>query len=630
MIIQSLCRYYDILAEDEDAGISRPGYSKGNVSFALVLSPEGELSYIVDLRIDDNKRKRPRAMDVPQQGVRSVGIAPNVLCDNAKYIFGVEKLKRSEFEKKFAKSSGKGASSDYRILAETEKEVVLVNQRSRDSFEAFKNLHHRLFDSLDDRGIRALLTFLDTWNPEEFIRHPKIVEYMDELLGGGNCVFECEGEFLHTKPAVMEIWENHLTLEGDDEVFTTQCLVTGKTAPVARVHNKIAGVVGAHTAGASLVTFNDVSFCSYGKEQSFNAPISKSAMFKYTTALNHLLAHQDYRIQIADTTVVFWAETSGTACEEVANLLFDPPDVFEGDTGGLDQDTERVQDWQKIELIQDILDKVRNGRKINLDYIGADQETNFYMLGLAPNNARLAVRFWHVDSFGNFVKKAARHHLDMEIVRGSRDPRYVSLYRLLRETVAQSAENKTPAPLLGGLVMGSILNGTPYPVQMYGAILSRVKVERSINSVRAGFIKAYLLRLSRAGLTNLKEDLISVSLKKDNQNVPYRLGRLFAILEKAQTDANKDVKSTISSKYFSSASTTPAVVFPVLLKLAQHHIAKSDWGFKTARDIEEALDGVDEFPAYLSLEEQGMFMLGYYHQRKANFTKKEDVVSEEA
>lgn len=145
MIIQSLCRYYDILAEDEDAGISRPGYSKGNVSFALVLSPEGELSYIVDLRVDDNKRKRPRVMDVPQQGVRTVAIAPNVLCDNAKYIFGVEKIKRNEFENKSVKSSGKGASSDYKILAETEKEVVLVNQRSRDSFEAFKNLHHSLF-----------------------------------------------------------------------------------------------------------------------------------------------------------------------------------------------------------------------------------------------------------------------------------------------------------------------------------------------------------------------------------------------------------------------------------------------------------------------------------------------------
>jgi len=205
----------------------------------------------------------------------------------------------------------------------------------------------------------------------------------------------------------------------------------------------------------------------------------------------------------------------------------------------------------------------------------------------------------------------------------------VSLYRLLRETVAQNSDNTAASPLLGGLVMRSILDGTPYPTQMYGAILSRARVERSINSVRAGFIKAYLLRLSRAGLTNLKEDMISVSLNVENPNVPYRLGRLFAVLERAQTSTDKSVKSTINSKYFSSASATPAVVFPVLLKLAQHHVAKSDWGVKITQDIEETLEGVSEFPAYLSLEEQGMFMLGYYHQRKASFKKKEEVVSED-
>lgn len=175
--------------------------------------------------------------------------------------------------------------------------------------------------------------------------------------------------------------------------------------------------------------------------------------------------------------------------------------------------------------------------------------------------------------------------------------------------------------------MRSILNGGPYPVQMYNAILSRAKVERSINSVKAGFIKAYLLRLARAGLTNLKEEMITVSLNEESQNVPYRLGRLFAVLEKAQADTNREMKSTINSKYFSSAATTPAVVFPVLLKLAQHHIAKLDWGFKITQNIEETLMGVDRFPAYLSLEEQGMFMLGYYHQRKAFFTKKEVVAN---
>ncbi|MDI6719653.1 MAG: type I-C CRISPR-associated protein Cas8c/Csd1 [Methanomicrobiales archaeon] len=628
MIIQSLCRYYDILAEDEDAAISRPGYSSGKISFALVLSREGELSYIADLRSDD-KKPRPRVMDVPLQPTRTSGIAPYVLCDNARYIFGVEKIKRSEFENKFLKISQKDEPFNCKILAESETEVVLVHQRSRDCFEAFKARQHEVFDFLDDSGIWALFKFLDAWNPENFNKHPKIVEYMNELLNGGNCVFECEGTLLHKKPSVMKAWEQYYFNNEDDDTFTAQCLVTGELDTVARIHQyPIKNVVGAQMSGASLVSFNDDSFCSYGKKQSFNAPVGELSVFKYTTALNYLLSHPEYRMQIADTTVIFWAETSGTACEEIVNFFFDPHEGVAESNGEIPSDPVRKENWLKIEQMRDILDKVRKGQKIHTEDIGANPETNFYMLGLSPNNARLAVRFWHVDSFGNFIVRAARHHLDMEIVRDDYDPRYVSLYRLLKETVAKSSDNEAASPLLGGLVMRSILTGTPYPVQMYSAILNRTKVERSINSIRAGFIKAYLLRLARAGLTNLREDMINVSLNVENSNVAYRLGRLFAVLEKAQAETNREMKSTINSKYFASASTTPAVVFPVLLKLAQHHIAKSEWGFKISQGIEETLEGVDEFPAYLSLEEQGMFMLGYYHQRKAFFKKRDEIARE--
>ncbi|RQD81877.1 MAG: type I-C CRISPR-associated protein Cas8c/Csd1 [Methanocalculus sp. MSAO_Arc2] len=630
MIIQSLCRYYDILAEDEDAAISRPGYSSGKVSFALVLSPEGELSYIVDLRSDD-KKPRPRVIDVPLQEVRSSGIAPFVLCDNAKYVFGVEKFKRSDFEKKFLKPSGKGNSPDYTIVTENEKEVVLVHQRSRDCFEAFKNRQHEVFDTLDDPGIRALFTFLDSWKPEEICRHPKIAEYMDDLLAGGSCVFESDGVFLHNKLSVMKVWEHYLSNIGGHDKKTAQCLVTGELDYAAGKHQSLKGVTGAQMSGAFLVSFNDDSFCSYGKRgetQGLNAPICESAMFKYTTALNYLLSHIEYRQRIADTTVVYWAETSGTACEDLASLFFSPPTTIDESNKEETSDPEKVQGWRKIELIREILEKVRKGKKINTEDIGANPETNFYMLGLAPNNARLAVRFWQVDSFGNFIERVARHHLDMEIVKGDYDLRYASMYRLLEQTIASGSDNKAASPLLGGLLLRSILNDTPYPVQMYTAMVSRAKVERTMNAVRAGFIKAYLLRLARAGLTNLQEDMITVSLNEENQNVPYRLGRLFAVLEKAQTDTNREMKSTINSKYFSSASTTPAVVFPVLLKLAQHHIAKSDWGYKTTQSIEETLAGVDKFPNYLNLEEQGLFMLGYYHQRKAFFKRKEEVASE--
>ena len=218
----------------------------------------------------------------------------------------------------------------------------------------------------------------------------------------------------------------------------------------------------------------------------------------------------------------------------------------------------------------------------------------------------------------------------MEIVHDDPGPHYISPYRLLKETVPQNSNDNASSPLLDGLLMRAILGNTSYPPQLYTAILNRVKVERSINHVRAGFIKAYLMRLARSGSTNLQEDLMTVSLNEENPSVPYRLGRLFAVLEKAQNDTNRERKSTINSKYFSSASTTPAVVFPVLLKLAQHHIAGSDWGFRSNRSIEEIMAGIDVFPAYLNLEDQGLFMLGYYHQRKEFYKKKESGPEKEA
>jgi CRISPR-associated protein Csd1 len=546
-------------------------------------------------------------------------------------------MKRGDFEKKFSSSSPENDTAEYTILEENDKDVTLVHRRSKECFEEFRARQHEILDGLDDPGVRGFLTFLDGWKPEEFLENSKTRQYKDDLLAGGNCVFECNGDFLHRKGAVRNAWENYSQNESGD-VFVAQCLVTGEVGPISQVHNKIQGVVGAQSAGASLVSFNNEAFCSYGKSQSLNSPISESSMFKYTTALKYLLAGQSNRIRIADTTVVFWAETGDKSCEDLVRFFFDPEEAEKIE----DQNAEgsRVRDTATIKQIGDILTKVRSGTKIHQEDIGADPETNFYILGLSPNNARLAVRFWYVDTVEDLIAKVARHHLDMEIVRDDSGPRYVSVYRLLNETVPKSpdkknsdkksSDKKVVSPLLGGLLMRSILTGTAYPMPLYSAILSRVKVEGSINVVRAGIIKAYLLRLSRSGLTNLKEDVITVSLNEDSSNVPYRLGRLFAVLEKAQTDTNREMKSTINSKYFSSASSTPAVVFPVLLKLAQHHIAKSDWGFKSSQSIEEILTGVDEFPAYLNLEDQGMFMLGYYHQRKAFYKKKETVSSEEA
>jgi CRISPR-associated protein Csd1 len=617
VIVQSLVRYYDILAGNNSVKIPKTGYSPAKISFALIISKEGELTNVLDLRTD-GKKKQPKMMEVPYQKSRAVSVYPYFGCDNAKYIFGVERVKADP---------KKGFSSEdiLTVLEENEKEKIVVSKRSRECYEQFRTLHHSLLDSATDIGALSCLKFIDAWNPENSLKNLKISEFKDEIFAGGFFVFDIGGIYLHQTPVIRQLWDSHyLRSSSEGTADVAQCLVSGKKEPIAPTHQKIKGVYGAQPAGASLVSFNDPAFESYGKDQSFNAPISESAMFKYTTTLNFLLERGSRnRIQIGDTSTVFWAETTKKSCENLAHFFIDP--VEEPDESGEAKDNEGIkkQDLQTRQLVSDILQKVRDGKHLEEKDLGVDPDkTNFYILGLAPNNARLAVRFWYEDNFGNFIKRVARHHLDMEIDRDDRGPQFISVYWLLKQTVPQNSSDNASSPLLGGLLMRSILENTPYPVPMYNAILNRVKVEQSINYARAGFIKACLIRLARTR-GNHEEDMITVSLNEESTSVSYRLGRLFAVLEKAQSDSNKDLKSTINSKYFSSASTTPAVVFPVLLKLAQHHIAKSDWGFKSNQWIEDVLEGIDKFPAYLNQEEQGMFMLGYYHQRKAFFKKKE-------
>lgn len=619
MIIQALTQYYDILACDEECSIPKLGYSKAKVSFVLQISEDGVLSHIIDVRSSD-KKPRPKEMTVPKQDSRANKINPYFLCDNAKNVFGIEFIPLKDRDKFLS-----DASKNISILEDSEGDLIVVSKRSKECFDAFKALHHSVLDTIDAPEVRVFINFLDLWEPEEFLENQKLVQYKDDILTGASFIFEISGSYLHTMPIIRKAWERYTLSDKQGEKKIAQCLITGNIESISRTHQKIKGVAGAQSAGASLVSFNDPAFYSYGKEQSFNAPIGETAEFKYTTVLNHLLADQRNRIRIADSTVVFWAETSDDACENLALSLFNPPSgSFEDESAKSEQDDTHVKDVKTIHLIKDILTKVRNTEPLNPDTIGADPETNFYILGLSPNNARIAVRFWYRDTFGKFVTRIAQHHLDLEIIKRDFDPPYISVYRLLRETIPESVDKAVVSPILGGLMLNAILNGTQYPIQMYYAILNRVKVERSINFVRAGFIKAYLLRKARSGTSSLQENLITMSLNVESQNVPYRLGRLFAVLENVQRETNKEIGSTINSKYFSSASSTPAVVFPVLLKLSQHHIAKSDWGYKSNQAIEEILSGVDAFPGFLNLEDQGLFMLGYYHQRQAFFAKKQD------
>jgi CRISPR-associated protein Csd1 len=623
MIIQSLARYYDILSGDETVEIPKWGYSSAKVSFALVISKNGALTNIIDLRSDE-KKKHPKLMDVPLQKSRSgTHPPPYFLCDKAEYIFGIESLKPKEFKERRLKSS-----QNLIELDQNEKRVIFVSPRTIAGANHFRLLHHSLLEGISNPEIQIFLKFLDEWKPEESLKHPKIAEYKEDILNGAFFVFDVGGGYLHEKPELRNIWESHYTSQSDDDSSEySQCLVSGNIAPIARTHQKIKGVFGAQSAGATLVGLNDPAFWSYKKEQSYNAPVSETAMFKYTTALNHLLdRNSKNRMQIGDTTTVFWAENHRNTCETLAHFFLDPIQEQDDQSEVESNDQIGKQDLQTIQLIRDILQKVRDGKHLGEQDLGVDPEkTQFFILGLSPNNARIAIRYWHQDTFGNFITRVARHHLDMEIERNDRGPKYVSVYRLLKATVPRNSTEKAASPLLGGLLMASILEGTPYPLPMYCAILNRVRVERSIDYVKAGFIKACLSRFARAR-TKHEEDMMTVSLNEENKNTPYRLGRLFAILESTQKIANPNIKRTIRDGYFASASATPAVVFPILIKLSQHHLSKINsekpgLGVSISKSMDEVMSSIDQFPVNLGLQDQGMFVLGYYHQHESFFRK---------
>ena len=588
-MINALYECYDRLLADENSGVSRPGYSRAKVSFALMLSGTGNLLGVVDLRVEKGKKLVSRVMNVPEQVKKSSGISANFLCETSKYVLGLDQKDKKD--------------------------------RVMKAHEAFVQLHEEILGEVEDEGAIAVLAFLRNWDAEDATNHSLIMEVIDELSEGGNLVFRLEGAdgFIHERVEVMKCWSMyHL---GQSSGVTSQCLITGQMLPIARLHPNIKGVIGAQSSGASLVSFNLDAFTSYGKTQSYNAPISENVAFGYTTALNWLISNEKHRMRIGDTTTVFWAERStGGLEEDLLGALFYPAN--EDNEKGENEPWQVTRDPQTVKLVYDIFNKIRKGEFVSKELTGVDYAVKFYILGLAPNASRLSVRFWHVIEYGKLLDKISQHYIDMAIIKSfPNEPDFISISAILKEA-APLGDSKRISPLLGGVVMRSILTGMPYPQTLFTSILSRIRADQTINYVRASIIKACLARNQRYH-DKEKEVDITMALDEQNTNVAYRLGRLFALLEKAQQDANPGLNATIKDRYFGSASATPRSVFPILLRLTQHHIAKAEYGRNMDKRIEDVMSEIDNFPSNLNLEKQGLFVLGYYHQRKALFTKKE-------
>ena len=572
MILQALNRLFEDLVRE--GKLSRPGWSPAKISYALCLDKTGELTYVVPLLREEQTGKRtqlrPALINLPAPVKRASNIASNFLWDNSGYLLGVDEKGKPE--------------------------------RSRSCFRACAELHHRLLDGVDCSAARAILSFFDTWQPEKAQEHPALADCWEELMKGGNLIFRVDGGYAQEDPRIRSAWDSYYgNIQGEKQ----QCLVTGKPDVAEAVHPAVKGVAGAQSSGAALVSFNAPAFCSYGKEQSLNAPVGKYAAFAYTAALNYLLSDRENVHRIGDTTVVCWAEGAEPQYSQFAGLsLFGDglPDSLSDDD------------------LHAALNKLAQG--LPCEELKLDPNRPFYILGLAPNAARLSVRFFYRNSFGALMRNVNDHHERMRIVGN----RYVitPLWALLRETVNLNTTDKAPSPVMTGAVARAIFTGSAYPASLLEAIMLRIRAEREITPGRAAILKAYYLKNPNE---QCPKEVLTVSLNENSTNIPYTLGRLFAVYEAVQESANPGINATIKDKYYNSAGATPAVIFPVLDSLCQKHLRKLEAGLRISYDrqigqIKNVLG--ESYPVRLSLPEQGSFNLGYYHQKQSRYTKKED------
>lgn len=572
MILQALTGLFEDLVQRGE--IARPGWSPAKISYALCLDESGAVTNVVpqlvETRVGKKIQLRPKVMELPSPVTRTVGILPNFLWDNASYLLGVDEKGKPE--------------------------------RSRACFQACAQLHHQLLDDVPSPTARAILAFFDSWQPELAKDCALLADCWQDLMKGANLVFRVNGMFAQDDPLIRSAWDSHYGAASGE---ITQCLVTGRPDVAEPVHPTVKGVAGAQSSGAALVSFNAPAFCSYGKEQSLNAPVGKYAAFAYTAALNYLLADRDNVHRIGDTTVVCWAEGAEPQYSMFAGLS-----LFGGDQPeGLSTDDLRAA-----------LNNLAQG--LPCEELQLDPKRPFYILGLAPNAARLSVRFFYRDSFGALMRNVNEHHSRMEIV-GKFYP-ITPLWALLRETVNLNTTDKAPSPVMAGAVARAIFTGTNYPASLLEAVMLRIRAEREITPGRAAILKAYYLKNTNP---NCPKEVLTVGLNENSSNIPYTLGRLFAVYEAVQESANPGINATIKDKYFNSAAATPAMIFPILDNLCQKHLRKLDTGLRISYDRQigqlKAVMG-ESNPSRLTLPEQGSFYLGYYHQKQFRFTKKED------
>jgi len=577
VILQALAEYYQRKVSDPKSDLAPIGWEWKELPFLLVINEEGDLRAIEDTREKKGNRLRAKSFLVIQGEKRSSGIKPNLLWDNVEYVLGANPRGRSDFAKRHK----------------------AFKERIADEFP----------EGTEPLGVLAVKRFLDKNPLEQINKKFGESELWKEIFESNAFVtFRLEGDNSAT------IFDEMRGLFPKEDSFADPqergiCLVSGKKAQILKLHPAIKGVRGTNTSGASVVSFNLDAFSSYGKRQNFNAPLSNEAVFAYSTGLNYLLRRDsENKVSVGNTTIVFWADKAEQELfdmEQNFPLFINDPPKDDPDRG--------------VRAVRALYQFASSGK------MPASSGERFFVLGLAPNAARISVRFWRSGTLNDFSEKMIQHFDDIEIVKGPKEPEFLTLNQLIRSTaVGRKMENALPK--LAADVLTSVMDGTPYPKPFMQQCVMRIRAEKHIGRARAAILKGCINRYQRK-YGDKRREALSVALDRENLSTAYRLGRLFAVLERIQEVSHPGINATIRDRFYGAASSSPVSVFPRLLKLKNHHLAKMEnQGQKTfyEREIGEIISEIKAFPRFLPIDQQALFAVGYYHQRQEIFRKKEE------
>ena len=572
MILKALYDYYH-----RSGNLPIMGMELKEIGFIIVIDKCGNFLRFEDRRID---KKSAQQFLVKKSVGRSSAPVANYLYDNSQYVFGY---------------SDKGDMESMRKY-----------------FDTFKAKVEEIYDMFsDNETMQAVYAFYQQ-EPSDIVEAMQNDSLWDDINKNLNKKYSTFSFLIEGDTEIVASKRKLINLEsGGNDVGGGLCLVIGKHSKTVEVTT--ATMIPGSQATAKLVAFQvNSGYDSYGKSKGHNAPISEEAEFAYTTALNHLLRSDSHnKFMVGSRTYLFWASSDSEAAKKSEDSLF----------ALLGRTEENDDPNMSIELVRRTFKSIYNG------VLFANKDDKFFILGLAPNSARIAVVYWNELPLREFAGLISKHFADMEIVDTRKDKKpYVGLHSNLGN-VTLGGKSSDATPNLPDAVVKSIFQGLPYPASLFQACIRRIRAEQSVNIGRAAIIKAYLNRLN----DNNNNKKLDIMLDKENQNQGYLCGRLFAVLDKIQEDANNI--HSIRERYMNSASATPAMIFATILNLSTHHQEKLNEGKqvfyeKLKQEIISKLDA-NGFPAHLDLQDQGRFFVGYYHQRQAFFMGKENRETEE-